>query len=142
MGNSNSINETDRMSKLVDSLLLDYKWNEKTLTNFYNKKGDINKSSIPLDEIKKGLESILKIQKYMLQYYTNINLNEKKIKRITSRIKVLKSRIKDLDLNFNETQRAKEALIFYFNYCLTMYNNKTKLEKQYINTLSNVNFNF
>ena len=112
------------MSRLVDSLLLDYKWNEQTLTNFYNKTGDINKSSIPLNEIKKGLESILKIQKYMLQYYTNINLNEKKIKRITSRIGVLESRIKDLDLNFNETQRAKEALIFYFNYCLTMYNNK------------------
>ena len=142
MGNSNSINETDTMSRLVDSLLLDYKWNEQTLTNFYNKTGDINKSSIPLDEIKKGLESILKIQHYMLQYYTNINLNEKKIKRITSRIGVLESRIKDLDLNFNETQRAKEALFLYFNYCLTMYINKTKLEKQYINTLSNVNFNF
>ena len=139
MGNTSSVSKEDTdLFKLVDQFLLDYAWDRKTLEEFYNDES----SSIPLNEIKKGLENILKIQEYMLNYYTDIKLVQKQnLQKIKTNIKRLNDKIKDLDIkNNNKTKRAKEALEFYHKYYVNMFNKKNELEEKYINMVSNVNF--
>ena len=139
MGNSNSVNKNTTIFNLIDKFLLDYAWDRQTLEFFYN----TSKSTIPLNEIKKGLENILKIQEYMLNYYKNINSiqNQSNITKIQSNITRLKYKIENLNnLKNNKTKRAKEALELYYNYYSNIFVKHQKAEKKYIEMILNINF--